>query len=254
MYLCYKGSPAELHIVDQFMLQMCRIPDLCPRLDTLLLIRELPTYMRDLQPLIIQKIRACRQLLLSQAFPAVLAYILVMGNILNETTGKGKAKGFQLSTLRKMSQLVSRERSFTFLHALVEQILLQEPDLVTFSQELTEFEAVPGASIKGLNAEVDVLSRQLETIHQYRKSFRSKYHKGSGSEEQFLKDLKEIADQYSMQHATLAKGAAEMKKLYSEVVQRFGEAEEQDSQEMFGWISSFMKDFHKAYVDIRGSH
>jgi len=29
------------------------------------------------------------------------------------------------------------------LHALVEQIFLHEPDLAKFSQELTEFEAVP---------------------------------------------------------------------------------------------------------------
>ncbi|XP_056403902.1 delphilin-like [Hyla sarda] len=254
MYLQYKGSPAELHIVDQFMLQMCKIPDICSRLDTLLLIRELPTYMKDLQPLIAQKIKACKQLLLSKAFPAVLAYILAMGNFLNETTGKLKAKGFQLSTLPKMSQLVSKERSFTFLHALVEQILLQEPDLAKFSQELTEFEAAPGASVKGLNAEVDVLSKQLETIDQYRKSFKSKYYKSSVSEEQFLRELKEIVEQYSVQYAKLTKAAAEMKKLYSEVLQRFGEAEDQDSQELFGWISSFIKDFQNAYVDIRASH
>ncbi|CAN2389867.1 Formin Homology 2 Domain [Pristimantis euphronides] len=254
MYLGYKGSPAELHIVDQFMLQMCKIPDLCPRLDTLLAIRELPMYMKDLQPLISQKIKACKQLLRSQAFPAVLAYILAMGNCLNETTGKGKAKGFQLSSLTKMSQLVSKEKRFTFLHALVEQILLQEPDLAKFSQELTEFEAVPGASVKGLNAEVDVLSKQLDTIDQYRKTFKSKHHKSSATEEQFVKELKEIVEHYDRQNAELSKKATEMKKLYSEVLQKFGEAEDQESQELFGWISSFIKDFRNAYLDMRPSH
>ncbi|XP_066442412.1 formin-H-like isoform X2 [Eleutherodactylus coqui] len=254
MYLGYKGSPAELHIVDKFMLQMCKIPDICPRLDTLLAIRELPMYMKDLQPLILQKIKACKQLLRSQAFLAVLAYILAMGNCLNETTGKGKAKGFQLSSLTKMSQLVSKEKRFTFLHALVEQILLQEPDLAKFSHELTEFEAVPGASVKGLNAEVDVLAKQLESIEQHRKSFKSKHHKSTASEEQFLKELKEIVEHYGTQHAELTRRAAEMKKLYSEVLQKFGEAEDQDSQELFGWISSFMKEFRNAYVDLRPSH
>ncbi|XP_040293593.1 disheveled-associated activator of morphogenesis 1-like isoform X1 [Bufo bufo] len=254
MYLGYKGSPAELHIVDQFMLQMCKIPDLCPRLDALLAIRELPLYMKDIQPLISQKIKSCKQLLHSQAFPAVLAYILAMGNCLNERTGKGRAKGFQLSTLTKMSQLVSKEKSFTFLHALVEQILLQEPDLAKFSQQLTEFEAIPGASVKGLNAEVDVLSKQLETIDQYRKSFKSKHSKPSASEEKFLKELKEILEHYGTQNAELTKKATEMKKLYSEVLQKFGEAEDQDSQELFGWISSFIKEFKNAYLDLRPSH
>ncbi|KAM3921769.1 formin-H-like isoform 2-T2 [Leptodactylus fuscus] len=254
MYLGYKGSPAELHIVDRFMLQMCKIPDLCLRLDTLLAIRELPMYMKDLHPLILQNIKACKQLLHSQAFPTVLSYILAMGNCLNETTGKRKAMGFQLSTLTKMSQLVSKEKSFTFLHALVEQILLQEPDLAKFSQELTEFEAVPGASVKGLNAEVDVLSKQLETVDQYRKSFKSKVHKSSTSEEQFLKELKEIIERYGIQHMELTKKATEMKKLYTELLQKFGEGEDQDSQELFGWISSFIKEFKSAYLDIRPSH
>ncbi|XP_077109280.1 disheveled-associated activator of morphogenesis 1-A-like isoform X1 [Ranitomeya variabilis] len=254
MYLAYKGSPAELHIVDQFMLQMCKITDLCPRLDTLLTIRELPVYIKDILPLTSQKIKACKQLLQSQSFPAMLAYILAMGNCLNETTGKEKAKGFHLSTLTKMSQLVSKEKSFTFLHALVEQISLHEPDLAKFSQELTEFEAIPGASVKGLNAEVDVLAKQLESIDQYRKSFKSKHPKPSPREELFMKQLKETVEVYNAQHADLTKKAAEMKKLYSEVLQKFGEAEDQDSQELFGWISSFMKEFQNAYLDIRVSH
>lgn len=85
----------------------------------------------------------------------------------------------------QLSQLRGRDRNFTLLHALVEQILLHEPHLATFTQELAEFETVPGgklahqdlkktqwffpfemclnetclsllaASIKGLTAEVD---------------------------------------------------------------------------------------------------
>ncbi|XP_075071402.1 formin-H-like isoform X2 [Mixophyes fleayi] len=254
MYLNYKGCPSELHIVDQFMLQMCKIPDLCPRLDTLLAIRELPTYMKDLQPLLSQTIKACNQLLNSPSFLAVLSYILAMGNCLNENSSKGKAKGFQLSSLTKMSQLVSKEKRFTFLHALVEQIILQEPDLAKFSQELTEFEAVPGASVKGLSAEVDVLHKQLQTINQYRKSFKVKYNKNLAGEDQFLNDLKDIIEEYETQHADLAKKSNEMKKLYLEVLQMFGEAEDQDSQELFRWISTFIKEFQSAYMDIRSSH
>ncbi|KAM5134879.1 uncharacterized protein ACMZJ9_017504 [Mantella aurantiaca] len=251
MYLSYKGPPSELHIVDQFMLQMCKIPDLCPRLDTLLTVRELPGYMKYLQPLLLQKVGACSQLLSSQAFLAVLGYVLALGNFLNENAGKEKARGFRLSSLTRMAQLASKEKRFTLMHALVEQILLQEPDLAKFFQELTEFEAVPGASVKGLIAEVDVLSKQLETIDKYWKSFKAKHHKASASEEQFLKDLKDIIELYRAQQADLVKKAGEMKKLYAEVLQKFGEAEDQDSQELFGWIATFMKEYQSAYTDLR---
>ncbi|KAM4691974.1 uncharacterized protein WCC33_016796 [Rhinophrynus dorsalis] len=251
MYLSFKGSFSELHIVDQFMLEMCKIPDLNQRLDILLTIRELPTYMTDIQPLLSQKIKACYQLLTSQAFTAVLNYILSMGNYLNENAGKEKAKGFRLSSLIKMSQLASKAKRFTLLHALVEQILLQEPDLAKFSQELTEFEAVPGASVKGLNAEVDVIAKELEKVNQYRKSIKSKHQKGTASETQFLKDLKNVVEHYEAQRVELSKRANEMKKLYSDVLQKFGEDEDQDSQEFFGWICTFIKEFRNAFSAVR---
>ncbi|XP_068118488.1 formin-H-like isoform X2 [Hyperolius riggenbachi] len=251
MYLRYKGPTSEMHIVDQFMLQMCKIPDLCPRLDTLLTIRELPSHMKYVQPLLLQKIKACNQLLVSQAFPAVLSYVLALGNCLNENAGKEKARGFRLYSLTMMSHLASKEKRFTLMHALVEQILLQEPDLAKFSQELTEFEAVPGASVKGLSAEVDVLSKQVETIDQYRKLFKANHHKASAREEKFLKDLKDIVQQYRAQQVDLVKRAVEMKKLYSDILHKFAEAEDQDSQEMFGWIATFIKEFQSAYADIR---
>ncbi|XP_029470273.1 disheveled-associated activator of morphogenesis 2-like [Rhinatrema bivittatum] len=66
LYQSLHGSPSELHIVDQFMFEMCKIPHLNRRLDILLAIRELPKCMKDLQPLIKRKINACRQLLSSQ--------------------------------------------------------------------------------------------------------------------------------------------------------------------------------------------
>lgn len=81
----------------------------------------------------------------------------------------------------QLPQLRGTERTFTLLHALVEQIMLHEPVLANFTKELGEFETVPGgisvfmfdqrwekiklnetnfsmcvlASVKGLTAEVD---------------------------------------------------------------------------------------------------
>ncbi|KAL2297115.1 hypothetical protein Nmel_015173 [Mimus melanotis] len=101
-YLSFKGSCSELHVVDQFMLEMCRIPQLAQRLDLLLSVRELPGSIRDLEPLIIQNIQASKQLQASPKFVAVLEYILAMGNHLNQKAGKELAKGFRLSSLAKV--------------------------------------------------------------------------------------------------------------------------------------------------------
>ncbi|KAJ7400567.1 formin-H-like protein [Pitangus sulphuratus] len=221
-YQSFKGLCSELHVVDQFMLEMCKIPHLGQRLDLLLTVRELPESMRDLEPLINQKIQASKQLQSSQKFVAVLEYILAIGNHLNEKAGKEVAKGFRLSSLAKLPLLRGKERTFTLLHALVEQILLHEPDLATFSQELTEFEAVPDASMKGLSAEVDVLRKELENIIQFRRLIKPKTIKATPQELQFCKELKA----------------------------KFGEPQDLDSQELFGWISSFISEFRKACTEV----
>nr|XP_033819846.1 delphilin-like isoform X3 [Geotrypetes seraphini] len=251
IYQSFRGSVSGLHIVDQFMFEMCNIPHINRRLDILLIIRELPRCMRDLQPLIKKKIDMCKQLLSSQRFVAVLEYILVIGNYLNENAGKEKAKGFHLSSLAKMPELRGKEKSFTLLHALVEQILLYEPDLATFPQELTEFEAVPGTSVKGLSAEVDVLGKELENIVEYKKLIKPKHHKTTTQETQFYRDLKATVQQNEADHSQLSKDNGHMKKLYSEILQKYGEAEGQDSQELFGWIAAFIRDFKKIHAEMQ---
>ncbi|XP_009077966.1 PREDICTED: protein diaphanous homolog 3-like, partial [Acanthisitta chloris] len=249
-YQSFKGSCSELHVVDQFMLEMCKIPHLGQRLDLLLTLRELPVSMRDLEPLINQKIQASKQLQSSLKFVAVLEYILAIGNHLNEKAGKGMTKGFRLSSLAKLPLLRGKERTFTLLHALVEQILLHEPDLATFPQELTEFEAVPDASMKGLSAEVDVLRKELENIIQCRRLIKPKTTKATPQESQFCRELKDLIQKYEGDLAQLSKRCDEMKKLYSSILVKFGEPQDLDSQELFGWISSFISEFRKVCAEI----
>ncbi|XP_058706576.1 formin-F-like [Poecile atricapillus] len=249
-YLSFKGSCSELHVVDQFMFEMCKIPQLGQRLDLLLRVRELPESIRDLEPLIIQNIQASKQLQSSPKFVAVLEYILAMGNHLNENAGKEVAKGFRLSSLAKLPLLRGKERTFTLLHALVEQILLHQPELATFPQELTEFEAVPDASMKGLSAEVDVLKKELENLIQCRRLIKPKASKATPQESQFCKELKDLIQKYEGDLSQLSKRCEEMKKLYSNVLVKFGEPPDLDSQELFGWISSFITEFRKACAEV----
>ncbi|XP_066055233.1 uncharacterized protein [Chamaea fasciata] len=249
-YLSFKGSCSELHVVDQFMLEMCKIPQLGQRLDLLLSVRELPQSIRDLEPLIIQNTQASRQLQSCPKFVAVLEYILAMGNHLNERAGKEGAKGFRLSSLAKLPLLRGRDRTFTLLHALVEQILLHQPELATFPQELAEFEAVPDASMKGLSAEVDVLKKELENLIQCRRLIKPKASKATAQETQFCKELKDLIQKYEGDLSQLSKRCEEMKKLYSSVLVKFGEPPDLDSQELFGWISSFISEFRKARAEV----
>ncbi|KAM4562758.1 uncharacterized protein PAE49_011106 isoform 2-T2 [Odontesthes bonariensis] len=247
MYKSHKGPVSELHIVDQYMMEMCNIPHLSAQLDLLLTLRELPVSMNDLQPLINQKIRMCTQLYNCRSFVSVLEYLLAIGNYLNENAGKEKARGFRLSSLTKLPQLRGKDRKFTLLNALVEQIMLHEPRSATFTQELAEFETVPGASIKGLTAEVDVLKNELQKVIQFRKNAKKRY---AGSHHpNFSKDLKMAIEKYNLDLTSLTKTCEEMKKLYSAILVKFGEPADQDSQELFRVICQFLHDFKTAHAE-----
>ncbi|XP_048098160.1 formin-like protein 6 isoform X2 [Alosa alosa] len=248
MYKSYKGVASDLHIVDQYMLEMCNISFLSSRLDLLLTLRELPITMEDLEPLINQKIRMCQQLIGSQTFVCVLEYLLAVGNYLNEHAGKDKAKGFRLSSLIKLSQLRGVERHVTLLHALAEQIVLHEPGLATFPSELAEFDTVPGASIKGLTAEIDVVKNELQKALQYKKSYTKK--NPIPQHPKFSKDLKAAIEKYNMDLQQLTKKSEEMRKIYSDILVKFGEAADQDSQELFGWVCQFITEFKKAHAEL----
>ncbi|XP_057176028.1 formin-H isoform X2 [Triplophysa rosa] len=247
MYKSYKGDVNELHVVDRYMLEMCYILNLSARLDLLLMLRELPICMEDLTPLIIQKIRMCQQLVSCESFVSVLEYLLTLGNYINHNAGKEKAKGFRLSSLTKVSQLRGNYRKFTLLHALVEQIMLREPSLATFFLELAEFEMVSGASVKGLTAEVDVVKNEFQKVMQYRKAHKRK--NVVNQQPKFFRDLKMAIERYETDLSQLTKRCEEMRKLYTDILVKFGEPLDQDSQELFGWVGQFINDFKKVYSE-----
>ncbi|XP_060793384.1 uncharacterized protein LOC132896514 isoform X2 [Neoarius graeffei] len=248
MYKSYKGDVSKLHMVDQYMMELCNIPYLSTRLDLLLTLRELPISIEDLAPLINQKIVMCRQLWGCESFVSVLEYLLTIGNYLNQHAGKEKAKGFRLSSLTKLSQLRGNEKKFTLMHALVEQIMLHEPRLATFFQELTEFETVPGASIKGLTAEVDVVKNELQKVIQYRKTY--KWKNLGTQHSKFSKDLKMAIEKYEADLSQLTKRCTEMRKLYTDILVKFGEPLDQQSQEVFGWVCQFINEFKRIYAEF----
>ncbi|GAA6107004.1 formin-H isoform X1 [Tachysurus ichikawai] len=198
--------------------------------------------------LIKKKIDMCRQLWGCEPFTYVLEYLLTIGNYLNQHAGKEKAKGFRLSSLTKLSQVRGNEKKFTLLHALVEQIMLHEPRLATFFQELTEFETVPGASIKGLTAEVDVVKNELQKVIQYRKTY--KWKNLGAQDSKLSKDLKTAIEKYEVDLSQLTKRCTEMRKLYADILVKFGEPLDQDSQEVFGWVCQFINEFRKVHAEF----
>ncbi|KAG9339239.1 hypothetical protein JZ751_023935 [Albula glossodonta] len=93
-----------------------------------------------------------------------------------------------------------------------------------------------------------VLKNELQKVVQYKKTYKPKNH--GVQNPKFAKDLKMAIERYNTDLSQLTKRCEEMKKLYADVLVRFGELPEQDSQELFGWVCSFASDFKRIHTEI----
>ncbi|KAL4623744.1 formin-like protein 13 [Arapaima gigas] len=93
-----------------------------------------------------------------------------------------------------------------------------------------------------------VLKNELQKVIQYRKTYKRK---NQGPQHQkFLKDLKMATERHSSDLSQMTRKCEDMKKLYSDILVKFGESPEQDSQELFGWVSTFVNDFKRVYAEM----
>ncbi|XP_071958925.1 uncharacterized protein [Antedon mediterranea] len=248
MYKAYDGIPTELEATDRFMMLMCEIPNIRIRLDLLSTVNEFPVQYEDLAPTIENVIEACKELYSNQRFIAVLEYILATGNFVNSTTGKGQALGFRLSALTKLTECRSKDKNYTLLKFIVEQMYQQEPDLLNIMDDLQPVTKVADASIKALQAEAEIMKKDLCKI---RKNSSILLNDEGASEEDanFCAQIDLFVEHYDVKMKTLSSKSEEMGTAYTLVLTRFGEPLSTDSEELFSGVNSFIKDFQKE-VDL----
>ncbi|XP_033117344.1 formin-like protein 6 isoform X1 [Anneissia japonica] len=248
MYKSYDGNPTELEATDRFMILMCGIPNLRIRLDLLSTVNEFPVQYEDLAPTIGNVIEACKELYSNQRFIAVLEYILATGNFVNSTTGKGQALGFRLSALTKLTDCRSKDKNYTLLKFIVEQMYQQEPDLLNIMDDLLPITKVPDASIKALQAEAEIMKKDLCKIRK-NASILLNHEEASEEDANFCAQINSFVEHYDAKMATLSSKSEEMGTAYTLVLTRFGESLNTDSEELFSGVNAFIKDFQKE-VDL----
>ncbi|XP_041375867.1 uncharacterized protein LOC121388553 [Gigantopelta aegis] len=116
MYKEYKGSRDALHSVDKFMMELCDIPYLGPRLDLVLTILDLPSQFSYLSQEVLLVWKACEELCNCPPLVGVLEYLLSVGNYLNAYSSSGiGAHGFQITSIDKVLDIKGRDPQFTLL-------------------------------------------------------------------------------------------------------------------------------------------
>ncbi|PIK44561.1 putative formin-like protein 6 [Apostichopus japonicus] len=216
-YKQFKDKPQELAPTDQFMMHFCEIPLLKTRLDLLFFASELPIKFEDLVPTIDNTLAGCRALIFSQKFTAILEYILAIGNFINSGSSKGTAPGFRLLSLPKLVDCKGKDKKFTLMKYLVQQIHQIDSELLDFTDELLPITFVPEASVKALQAEVEVMKKDLMLVRRNANVLLS----GENPPERdvlFCDDVESFAEQLDLKLGEMQCKTDEMKKLYDDIL------------------------------------
>ncbi|XP_072013968.1 uncharacterized protein [Amphiura filiformis] len=247
-YKQFRDTPHELENTDQFMMQLCEIPNLKTRLDLLMIINDFPVAYNDLAPTIDKVSDALDVLCHCTKFVSVLEYVLAVGNYINSGSTKGVAIGFRLTTLPKLSECKSKDKNVTLLKFLVQQIHKSEPGLMDFVDDLIPLTLVPEVSIKALQAESEVMKKDLAKIRRNATTL-MKAENPPERDVLFCEEVEAFVEAYDGKLSELSEKSEKVKKLYDQMLVRFGEPCHAESEEIFSAISEFVKAF-KREADI----
>lgn len=138
------GDVSKLAKADQYFSQIMTIPRLAERLECMLYRRKLELEVEETRPELNIVHMAAKELRSSTKFKRVLQAVLVIGNVLNGSSFRGGARGFQLEALLKLKETKTAKGTPdcpTLLHYLAKILLKSDPSLTTFIEELPHVEA-----------------------------------------------------------------------------------------------------------------
>ncbi|XP_022106472.1 protein diaphanous homolog 3-like [Acanthaster planci] len=243
-YKKFKERQAELENADQFMLQLCEIPHLKTKLDVLMVVNELPVQYEDLAPTIDKVHDASKLLCTSEKFVSILEHVLAVGNFINSGSAQGVSMGFRLTSLPKLADCRGRDKTCTLLKYVVQQIYKESPELLTFVDEFTPMTQLFDVSVKALEAEVEVMKRDLNNIKK-NMTILAKVENPSERDVSFFDDVAAFVEQYELKVTSLQKKSEAMKFLYEQMLERFAEPRGIDSSDIFTAIGNFVKSFKR---------
>ena len=231
----YTGTGQELMYSEQFMYECwVKVPLFQTRLEVIKFkidfVLELPEIclMVDCISLSLNAIRN------SESFKNLIGVILNIGNFLNHGTNKGNAAGFSLNTLGQLSSLKGCDKNKTSLLSFLLDSL-DKPSL----NFLTEFESCKPASrfeITDLDIKLSELNKGFNLLAKAKQSAENL----EGKEfSRFIKYIDSFIEINTDKYNEIIKGINEVKKLFEQSLELYGEDKSVKLSEFFKKFSGF---------------
>ncbi|XP_057761002.1 formin-like protein 8 [Arachis stenosperma] len=166
----FNGNPEKLADAESFLYHILKaVPTTFHRLKAMLFrytydyeVLQLKEYLQALE-------MGCRELRTSALFLKLLEAILKAGNRMNAGTSRGNAKAFNLSALKKLSDVKSTDGKTSLLHFIVEQVVQSEGKRKAMYQRINgekEHIMLGFAALDGLRDEVSEAKKAASIEYQ----------------------------------------------------------------------------------------
>ncbi|CAA6670043.1 unnamed protein product [Spirodela intermedia] len=125
--LGFSGNPSSLADAESFLFHLLRaIPSAFARIDAMLFQINYEPEVLHLRESLHALEAACGEMRKQGLFMRMLEAVLKAGNRMNAGTARGNAQAFNLSSLRKLSDVKSTDGKTTLLHFVVESVVRSE--------------------------------------------------------------------------------------------------------------------------------
>lgn len=248
----HSGSFSKLSKADQLFKELEGIPRLTQRLGSLLYMRRFEVEMEELKPDLQALKAAAAELRQSDKFKRVLQTVLAIGNVLNASTFRGAAMGFQLGDLSKLRDTrpaSPREGTPTLLHFLVRSLNKADDSLVGFLDECGNVEAASRLSTQGITASITSLTAGFDSLREEVKVLESA--RVLPQEDGFLSAARAFSSHAAPQIESLRQASFSITASLTSLISYFGEdPAAMKAEDFFGTVANFGQALMRAEVEV----
>lgn len=156
----------KLNHAEALAVYVSRVPRWGGKIKTMVTMRTADEAEGEIRVALTNVIHACREVTSSKRFEKVLATILTVGNVLNQGTTKGSAKGFRLEGLKKLAETKARERGMTLLHFVTQMLESQKNDALFLSKDMPHVQDAKKLSKQDIAQELKTFVRAVSMMGQ----------------------------------------------------------------------------------------
>lgn len=247
----YKGDKTQLSDIDQFIMKLMEIPWLKMRLDLLQMVHDLPLQFDELLPAIDLSVDAVNEVLNSKRLEQVMLYGLSIGNHVNGGTKKGGQHGIALKSFPKFADTKGSDKKTTlmdYLYITLRKRKRQDGDIAKFTDDLKNAANASDSSVKALEAEVEMLAKDLMKIDRASEALKRKTPKEliTPEQEKFFGNIEKFVTMFEENLVDMHEKVNGIVTNYADLLKKFGEKPNTDSEEVFGHVTSFVQRFKEA--------